>query len=178
MSTATIVHDSPTYRKEIRWDRETKDYALALDGALVGYARTYHEGEVTLDALVFELMSGETTLTALPPERCPTCGSDGSPCVDCNPAPIDPPPTAPASPSAPAGDDESPALPPVATIYDAAARCWRDVPADPESILSDALTTIDHLCRCADGEFIRDWAMVDALAAHVRCALRDLREVA
>ena len=23
-----------------------------------------------------------------------------------------------------------------------------------------------------------DWAMVDALAAHVRCALRDLREVA
>lgn len=89
--------------------------------------------------------------------------------------PIDPPPS---TPPAPAGGASSPALPPVATVYDPAGRCWRDVPADPESILSDALTTIEHLCRCADGEFIRDWVMVDALAAHVRCALRDLREVA
>ena len=61
-------------------------------------------------------------------------------------SPIDPPPFAP---FAPAGGASSPALPPVATVYDAA----------------DALTTIEHLCRCADGEF-------------VRCALRDLREVA
>jgi hypothetical protein len=47
------------YRKEIVYDRETRDYALYLDGELVGFARTYHEGEVLLDQLVFELISGE-----------------------------------------------------------------------------------------------------------------------
>lgn len=47
------------YRKEIVYDRETRDYAMYLDGELVGFARTYHEAEVTLDRLVFELMSGE-----------------------------------------------------------------------------------------------------------------------
>lgn len=47
------------YRKEIVYDRETHDYAMYLDGELVGFARTYHETEVTLDQLVFELMSGE-----------------------------------------------------------------------------------------------------------------------
>jgi len=45
------------YRKEIIFDRETRDYALYLDGELVGFARTYHEAEITLDQLVFELMS-------------------------------------------------------------------------------------------------------------------------
>jgi len=47
------------YRKEIVYDRETHDYAMYLDGELVGFARTYHEAEVTLDQLVFELMSGQ-----------------------------------------------------------------------------------------------------------------------
>ena len=47
------------YRKEIVYDRETRDYAMYLDGELVGFARTYHEAEVTLDQLVFELMSGQ-----------------------------------------------------------------------------------------------------------------------
>ena len=47
------------YRKEIVFDRETRDYAMYLDGELVGFARTYHEAEVTLDQLVFELISGE-----------------------------------------------------------------------------------------------------------------------
>ena len=46
------------YRKEIVYSRETRDYAMYLDGELVGFARTYHEAEVTLDLLVFELMSG------------------------------------------------------------------------------------------------------------------------
>mgnify|MGYP001571940030 CR=1 FL=1 len=44
------------YRKEIAYDRETRDYAMYLDGELVGFARTYHEAEVTLDQLVFELI--------------------------------------------------------------------------------------------------------------------------
>lgn len=44
------------YRKEIVYDRESRDYAMYLDGELVGFARTYHEAEVTLDQLCFELM--------------------------------------------------------------------------------------------------------------------------
>ena len=47
------------YRKEIVYDRETRDYAMYLDGELVGFARTYPEAEATLDSLVFELISGE-----------------------------------------------------------------------------------------------------------------------
>jgi hypothetical protein len=46
------------YRKEINYDRETRDYAMYLDGELVGFARTYQEAESTLDQLVFELLSG------------------------------------------------------------------------------------------------------------------------
>lgn len=45
------------YRKEIAYDRETRDYAMYLEGELVGFAWTYHEAEITLDQLVFELMS-------------------------------------------------------------------------------------------------------------------------
>ena len=47
------------YQKEIKYDRETRDYAMYLDGELIGFARTYHEAEVTLDQLVFELMMGQ-----------------------------------------------------------------------------------------------------------------------
>jgi hypothetical protein len=46
------------YRKDIVYDRETHDYAMYLDGELVGFARNYHEAEVTLDQLIFELVSG------------------------------------------------------------------------------------------------------------------------
>ncbi|MEM8532317.1 MAG: hypothetical protein AAGF95_15845 [Chloroflexota bacterium] len=47
------------YRKHIVYDRETKDYAMYLDGELIGFARTFAEAEVTLDQLVFELMNGQ-----------------------------------------------------------------------------------------------------------------------
>ena len=53
-----------TYRKEIVFDRSSRDYAMYLDGELVGYARTYHEAEITLDELVFELLSSGATATA------------------------------------------------------------------------------------------------------------------
>lgn len=49
----------PNYDREIRFDRETRDYAMYLNGELVGFARSYHEAEVTLDQLVYELLSGE-----------------------------------------------------------------------------------------------------------------------
>jgi hypothetical protein len=45
------------YKKNIKFDRETRDFAMYLDGELVGYARTYLEAEVTLDQLVYELLS-------------------------------------------------------------------------------------------------------------------------
>ena len=45
------------YQKEIKYDRASRDYALYLDSELVGFARTYYEADVTLDQLVFELLS-------------------------------------------------------------------------------------------------------------------------
>lgn len=75
--------------------------------------------------------------------------------------------------------------PPYPLLLDAAADPPIDEPPpvppgqggdDPERgpYSDEYLAEIDHLCRCADGEFILDWAMVDALEAHVRRALRDL----
>lgn len=46
------------YKKEIVYNRDSRDYAMYLDGELVGFARTYYEAEVTLDQLVFALLSG------------------------------------------------------------------------------------------------------------------------
>lgn len=45
------------YQKAIIYDRATRDYAMYLDGELVGFARSYHEAEVTLDQLVSELLA-------------------------------------------------------------------------------------------------------------------------
>lgn len=45
------------YRKEIVYDRATRDYAMYLDDELIGFARNYHEAEITLDRIVFELLS-------------------------------------------------------------------------------------------------------------------------
>ncbi len=38
----------------ITYNPETRDYAMQLDGELVGFARTRHEAEVTLDQLRLE----------------------------------------------------------------------------------------------------------------------------
>jgi hypothetical protein len=42
--------------REIAYDDETRNFAMYLDGELIGFARTYQEAEITLDALVFELL--------------------------------------------------------------------------------------------------------------------------
>lgn len=47
------------YRKEIVYDRETRDYAMYLDLELVGFAKTYHDAEIELDRLVLDLICGE-----------------------------------------------------------------------------------------------------------------------
>jgi hypothetical protein len=65
------------YRKEIVYNRETRDYAMYLDGELVGFACIYHEAEVMLDQFVFELMSGQyfhQHQVDNPHPPCPNCG--------------------------------------------------------------------------------------------------------
>lgn len=57
------------YRKEIVYSRETRDFAMYLDGELVGFARTHTEAETTLDALVFELLSESNGITPSDGER-------------------------------------------------------------------------------------------------------------
>jgi hypothetical protein len=52
------------YCKEIRYDTETRDYAMHLDGELIGFARTHQEAQITLDALVHELLSGYSAQAA------------------------------------------------------------------------------------------------------------------
>jgi hypothetical protein len=47
------------YRKEIRFNYETTLYDCLLDGEVVAEVWSYSEGESTLDALVFELLSGQ-----------------------------------------------------------------------------------------------------------------------
>lgn len=46
------------YTKEIAYDPETRDFAMCLNGELIGFARTYQEAEQALDALIAELRSG------------------------------------------------------------------------------------------------------------------------
>lgn len=60
-----------TFRKEIRYDRETRDFAMYLDGELVGYMRTYHEAEVALDQLVYEMLLSDGVSVSGDPSGCP-----------------------------------------------------------------------------------------------------------
>lgn len=48
------------YEKAIIYDVETRDFAYYLDGELMGFARTYQEAEVALDALILELLTGRS----------------------------------------------------------------------------------------------------------------------
>jgi hypothetical protein len=47
-------------RKLIMYDRSTRDYAIYLDGALIGYARSYLEAEAVLDQLHMELLRAKS----------------------------------------------------------------------------------------------------------------------
>jgi hypothetical protein len=73
------------HQKEIVYDRETRDYAMYLDGELVGFARTYHEAEVTLDQLTFDLSSqAASALAAANPSPAPS-EPPGNDCPDHGP---------------------------------------------------------------------------------------------
>lgn len=47
-------------RKWILYDRQTKDFAIYVDGELVGYARSYLEAEAVLDQLHMEFLRART----------------------------------------------------------------------------------------------------------------------
>lgn len=47
------------YTKEIRYDRETKDFAMILDGEVKGYRASYLEAEIALDKIVYDLLDNE-----------------------------------------------------------------------------------------------------------------------
>ncbi len=46
-------------RKMIMFDRSTRDFAIYVDGELIGYARSYLEAEAVLDQLYMELLRVE-----------------------------------------------------------------------------------------------------------------------
>lgn len=65
---STTTPASPALARNIQFDRATRDYAMFLDGDLVGFARTYHQGELTLDSLVAEILAlrARRAVAALP----------------------------------------------------------------------------------------------------------------
>lgn len=82
------------YRKEIVYDREARDYAMYLDGELTGFARTYHQAEVALDQLVFDLLAAGMHYSATQMDGDPPTDDNDppeqGPCDDIE-APIDRP---------------------------------------------------------------------------------------
>ena len=46
-------------RKMIVYNRTTRDFAIYLDGEVVGYARSYLEAEAVLDQLRMELLRAD-----------------------------------------------------------------------------------------------------------------------
>jgi hypothetical protein len=44
------------FRKHIMYSRETRDFAIFLNGGLVGYAHSYLAAEAVLDQLIMELL--------------------------------------------------------------------------------------------------------------------------
>lgn len=68
------------YRKTIVYDRKSKDFAMYLNGELVGYQPTYLQAEATLNQLVYELLASKVV---------PSCIEAATPSD--TPSPADPP---------------------------------------------------------------------------------------
>ncbi|HEU4322916.1 MAG TPA: hypothetical protein VFS21_07170 [Roseiflexaceae bacterium] len=58
----------PAQGKHIAHQRDTGEFAMYLDGALIGFARTFSEAEITLDAAVYEILSHRANWTQAPVE--------------------------------------------------------------------------------------------------------------
>ncbi len=55
-TTVVITITIPPTGKHIAYDRVTKDFAMYLNGNLVGYAPTYLDAECKLNELVYEML--------------------------------------------------------------------------------------------------------------------------
>lgn len=65
MSTATVdPTTSLANRKQVRYDRETRDYTGLFDGTPICFGRTHDEARQKLDAYVYDLLVRST----VPPE--------------------------------------------------------------------------------------------------------------
>ena len=62
-----------TFRKEIRYDRATGDYRAELDGNYIGHFATYHDAEVALDQVAYDLLMDGQCVTA------PATGAQAAP---------------------------------------------------------------------------------------------------
>ena len=70
------------YTKTITYDRETRDFAMYLDGELVGYEATRRAAEDALDALVYELLRrGNVAPPAPAPDAAPAPADVAAACL-------------------------------------------------------------------------------------------------
>ncbi|HEU4325703.1 MAG TPA: hypothetical protein VFS21_21365 [Roseiflexaceae bacterium] len=58
----------PGRGKHIAYDRESRQHAMYFEGELIGFARTFHEAEITLDTAVYEILSHRANWTQAPTE--------------------------------------------------------------------------------------------------------------
>src|SRR5579859_2195279 len=84
MSSTPDSTTRPPLRKAVCYDRALGDYAMMLDGELIGFARTPLEAERTLDELVFSLLQHQSD-SAAPSD---TPGSYANPIHLQHPAPV------------------------------------------------------------------------------------------
>jgi hypothetical protein len=76
MATAPYSTTAPgAFRTFIVYDPETHDFAMFLNGDLIGFARTYQEAEVTLAALVCALLALQGGHVAPSPPDLPPAAS-------------------------------------------------------------------------------------------------------
>lgn len=71
---------TPTFAKEIRYSRETRDFDMLLDGQYIGSRGTYHQAEIDLNAHVFDLLTSDLTSDLVIPATvldgvCGDCGA-------------------------------------------------------------------------------------------------------
>lgn len=64
------------HRKEIVYDRGTRDYAMYLDGEFVGYRANYHAADFALDEMIFDALIYGVVYDP-PPDPLPDPGPEG-----------------------------------------------------------------------------------------------------
>jgi hypothetical protein len=60
---STMHPHCTTFATAILFDHETHDYAMHLDGEIIGFARTEAEAQTTLQKLIDELLSGASAIS-------------------------------------------------------------------------------------------------------------------